>query len=264
MHASRRQELIIRRIEAEGSVKTADLVSEFSVTNETVRKDLAALSAAKRLIRVHGGATRLSDARFDLPLPARQTVNREAKAQVARAAAQLVEPNDVIFMDASSTVLSMADYLPDIPLTVLTNAHHVIVALGGRSHFDLICTGGQYEARSRSYVGAIAEDALRRFMIKKLFVGVDGLDSEMGASEVNPGQAVLKERLIPRADQVCVVCDSSKLGRKSPFIFCESSHIDILITDSRAETAQLEAFRGRGLRILQGQLPGLEFQERDV
>ncbi|MFP4157079.1 MAG: DeoR family transcriptional regulator [Opitutales bacterium] len=79
-------------MEAEGSVKTADLVRKFAVTNETVRKDLEALSAAKRLIRVHGGATRLSDARFDLPLPARQTVNRSAKSAVARAAAQLVDP----------------------------------------------------------------------------------------------------------------------------------------------------------------------------
>jgi DeoR/GlpR family transcriptional regulator of sugar metabolism len=251
MHLNRRQELIIRRIEAEGSVKTADLVREFKVTNETIRKDLESLSVAKRLIRVHGGATRLSDARFDLPLPARQTVNREAKAVVAQAAAQLVEPNDTIFLDASSTVLAIADFLPEVPLTILTNAHHVIVALGGRSDCDLICTGGSYEARSRSYVGAMAEDALRRFVIKKLFVGVDGLDPHFGASEVNPGQAVLKERLIPRAEEVCVVCDASKLGRKSPFIFCQTDTIDTLVTNEQVDPTLIREFERDGLRIIQ-------------
>lgn len=251
MHLNHRQELIIRRLEAEGSVKTADLVKAFKVTNETIRKDLEALSAAKRLIRVHGGATRLSDARFDLPLPARQTVNREAKIAVARAAAQLVEPNDTIFLDASSTVLTMADYLPEIPLTILTNAHHVIVALGGRSDCDLICTGGNYEARSRSYVGAMAEDALRRFVIKKLFLGADGLDHRFGASEVNPGQAVLKERLIHRAEAVCVVCDSSKLGRKSPFIFCQPGQIDTLVTDDNADPALLRELASDGMHIIE-------------
>jgi DeoR/GlpR family transcriptional regulator of sugar metabolism len=254
MLLSHRQESIIRRIEVEGSVKTADLVREFSVTNETIRKDLETLSAAKRLIRVHGGATRLSDARFDLPLPARQTVNREAKVAVARAAAQLIEPNDTVFLDASSTVLAMTDFIPEIPLTVLTNAHHVVVALGGRKDCDLICTGGNYEARSRSYVGAMAEDALRRFVIKKLFVGADGLDHKFGASEVNPGQAILKERLIPRAEEVCVVCDASKLGRKSPFIFCQPGQIHSLITDSQADPSLLRELESSSLQIIKAKL----------
>ncbi len=241
----------MRRIEAEGSVKTTDLMAAFGVTNETVRKDLSALSEAKRLIRVHGGATRLSDARFDLPLPARQTVNREAKRAVARTAAALIEPNDTIFLDASSTALAMADYLAEIPVTLLTNAHHIIVALGGRSDCDLICTGGNYEARSRSYVGAMAEDALRKFVIKKCFLGVDGLDPTMGASEVNPGQAVLKERLIPRAETVYVICDSSKLGRKSPFIFAQLDQIDVLITDAQADADRLREFEAAGIQIIQ-------------
>jgi len=255
MLPSQRQEFILRRIEADGSVKSVDLAREFSVTNETIRKDLEALEEAKRVIRIHGGATRVTDTRHDLPLPARQSVNRFEKSIVARAAAQLIEPNDTIFMDASSTVLTMTDYLPACPLTILTNAHHVIVALGGRQEYDLICTGGMYEERSRSYVGAMAEDALKRFLIKWLFVGVDGLHHEMGASEVNPGQAVLKERLIARAEQVCVVCDSTKLESKSPFIFASAQDIDVLVTDAKADPAILQLYEREGMRIVIADLP---------
>jgi DeoR/GlpR family transcriptional regulator of sugar metabolism len=256
MLPSQRQEFILRRIEAEGSVKSVELAREFTVTNETIRKDLEALEAAKRVIRIHGGATRLTDTRHDLPLPARQSVNRFEKTLVAKAAVQLIQPHDTIFLDASSTALMMADYLPACPLTILTNAHHVIVALGGRQDYDLICTGGMYEERSRSYVGAMAEDALKRFVIKWLFMGVDGLDHEMGASEVNPGQAVLKERLIPRAENVCVVCDSSKLGKKSPFIFASLQDLDALVTDANADPGILKLYESEGIRVLIASVPG--------
>lgn len=255
MLPSQRQEFILRRIEAEGSVKSIELAREFYVTNETIRKDLESLANAKRIIRIHGGATRVTDARHDLPLPARQSVNRFEKSIVAKAAVQLIEPNDTIFMDASSTVLTMTDYIPMVPLTILTNAHHVIVALGGRQEYDLICTGGMYEERSRSYVGAMAEDALKRFVIKWLFVGVDGLHHVLGASEVNPGQAVLKERLIPRAENVCVVCDSSKLEKKSPFIFAAARSLDVLVTDANADPGILKLYESEGIRLIVAELP---------
>ncbi|WP_309399137.1 DeoR/GlpR family DNA-binding transcription regulator [Cerasicoccus maritimus] len=248
MSPQQRKETILRRIERVGEVRSLDLAKDLQVTPETIRKDLELLASENRIIRTHGGATRATDVHHDLPLPARQWVNREEKIIVAREAAKLVQPNDIIFLDASSTVLLIAEYLPEMPLTVLTNAHHVVVALGGRSQCDLICTGGNYEARSRSYVGAMAEDALKRFAIKWLFLGVDGLHPQFGASEVNPGQAVLKERLLPRAERVCIVCDSTKLGRKSPFIFAQTNQFDTLVTDDQASEEDLQHYRNAGIR----------------
>jgi len=253
-----RQELILRKIETNGMVKSIQLAKEFKVTNETIRKDLEALANDKHIIRLHGGATRVSDTRYDLPLPARQAVNRYEKSIVAHEATKLIEPNATVFLDASSTVLMMTEFLPKVPLTVLTNAHHVIVALGGKTHCNLICTGGNYEEKSRSYVGAMAEDSLKRYVIEWLFMGVDGLHHDLGASEVNPGQAVLKERLIPRAQNVCIVCDSSKLGKKSPFIFASVRKIDYLITDDKADEAQLNLFRSENIKIIQAHIPNEE------
>ena len=39
----------MRRIDAEGSVKSAELAESFGVPNETIRKDLEALAEAKRV-----------------------------------------------------------------------------------------------------------------------------------------------------------------------------------------------------------------------
>lgn len=250
MLPAERQAAILRRIEIEGVVRTLGLARDFGVTDETIRKDIQELAAARKILRIHGGATRATDTRHDLPLPERTSLNRLEKAAVAREACKLIQPRDTVFFDASSTVLMMADYLADQPVTVLTNAHHVVVALGGRPHCDLICTGGAYEERSRSYVGPIAEEALKRFVIRWMFVGVDGLHSRRGASEVNPGQAILKERVIPRAENVCVVCDHTKLERTSPFLFAQLDQLDVLVTDERAPADALRRFEDQGVRII--------------
>lgn len=96
---------------------------------------------------------------------------------------------------------------------------------------------------------------MKRFVIKWLFVGADGLHHEFGASEVSPGQAVLKERLITRAERVCVVCDSSKLEKKSPFIFASVPQLDVLVTDAKADPGMLKLYESEGIRVVVASVP---------
>lgn len=258
MLPSQRHQAIIDQLETDGSVRTIALAQQFKVTDETIRHDLDALAEAGRLVRVHGGATRGYGVHHELPLPERAALHRREKNLIALEAAKLIQPRDTAFFDASSTVLAMTQHLGAEPVTILTNAHHVVVALGGRPNCDLICTGGNYEERSRSYVGPGAEEALRRFVIRWMFVGLDGLHPEFGASEFNPGQAVLKERLIPRAENVCVVADHSKLDRTTPFLFAQADQIDVLITDAAAPADVVARFEAKGVRVVIAREPAAQ------
>jgi len=217
---------------------------------ETVRTDLIQLEDAGKLRRVRGGAQRLESNLSGLPLPEREALNREEKAVIARTACTLIRPRDTIFMDASSTVLTMTQFFPEFEVNVLTNANHVVVSLGGRANVDVICTGGDYEERSRSYTGILAEHAVQRYYLQWMFIGLDGVDSVRGASEFNPGQAHLKERIIPMAEKVCVLADHTKLERKSPFFFAYPKQISLLLTDSGADPEVLEKFRNQGIGII--------------
>lgn len=250
MIASERQRLILHRVHAEGFVRNYDLATEFDVSDETIRKDLAALEALGRLVRTHGGASRPEPDRFDLPLPERTAINEREKDIIAAVAADLVSPRETIFMDASSTVLRLADQLPHIPLTVVTNAHHIVVGLAGRSELTLVCTGGMYENSSRSYTGAMAEDASKRFVIRSAFLGVDAIDPQRGAMDVNHGHGVLKERLLERVDRVIVLADSSKLGARSAYRFADVKDIDILVTDAGADPEMVAAFEAQGVKVI--------------
>ena len=245
-----RHNQILAHLGAKGSVKNKELKDLLGASEETIRQDLIYLENRGELRRVHGGAAPSGNSRYRLPLPEREALNRDDKISIAKKACSLIKERDTIFLDASSTVLTMTSFFPEGEATVITNANHVIVSLSSRHDVDLICTGGDYERRSRSYTGRLAEDGLQRFLIQKMFLGVDGIDSKRGASELNDGQARLKEHIIPLAEEVIVLADASKLERQSSFFFGRLRDIDTLITTRPKDPKILDRFRREGVHVI--------------
>jgi len=245
-----RHQRILEVLAIDGSSSVERFSQDFDVSMETVRKDLVYLEAHGKLRRIRGGASRARSDSLNLPLPERASFNRVEKAAIARAACKLIEPRQAVFLDGSSTVLTMTEFFPEIEATVLSNASHVVVALGERPRLHLVCTGGEYEARSRSYTGVLAEESMSRYLIQILFVGVNGFDLERGASEINPGQARLKEKLVSLAEKVCVLADHTKLNTRSAFFFARPSDVDILITDELASLEVVDRIRQLGITVI--------------
>lgn len=246
-----RQQKILQHLQEFGSIRTMDIATLLNVTDETVRKDFEALEKRGYLIRVHGGATRPLKIREEISLTERQLKNREEKTAIAREAARRIQPNETIFLDASSTVLTLTEFLPDYPLTIVTNALNVFSALDGRPNLDLICTGGLYDSRSRSFIGLIAEQSLRRFNIHRMFFSGSGLHLDRGISETNNRQAVFKERVVACAEDVVFLADHTKLGQKAAFFFAQASDLTCLITDGHADKKILSDLSGSGVEVIE-------------
>jgi DeoR family transcriptional regulator, L-fucose operon activator len=245
-----RQQKILLQLNESGNIRTMDVAALLNVTDETVRKDFEALEKRGDLIRVHGGATRPLKIREEISLTERQMKNREEKTAIAREAARRIQPNETIFLDASSTVLTLTEFLPDFPITILTNALNVFTALEGRPNMDLICTGGLYDARSRSFIGLIAEQALRRFNIHRMFFSGSGLHLDRGISETNNRQAVFKERVVACAEDVVFLADHTKLGQKAAFFFAQVSDLSCLITNAKADEKILSDLSSSGVEVI--------------
>ena len=253
MLAIDRQRRILDHLHGAGSLRTTDTATLLGVTDETVRKDFEVLEKRGELIRIHGGASRPERIKEEQPFTERQAVRREEKLVIARLAAGRIQANETIFLDASSTVLTLTEFLPDVPLTVLTNALNVVTALADRPNLDLICTGGTFDARSRSFTGLIAENSLKRYNIHRMFFSGNGLHLERGASERNSLQAAFKERVIASAEDVVMLADASKLGQKSAFFFGEVADLSCLITDAAADPSFIGALEARGVEVLRGE-----------
>jgi len=230
--AHQRQAEILKRLTDSGGARVAVLARDLRVTEETIRRDLDKLEQAGRLVRTHGGALLVPETSRDLSFETRQTANHEAKVAIARMAVRLVSPGDVIALDASSTVHELALALPDIPLTVVTNSLPATVRLAARTHLRVIATGGTLDRPSGSWVGSLAEHALDRLNIQKVFLSSKGVDFERGLSEVDDAQARVKRRMLDLAAERYLLVDSSKFGVRSVVPLARLDEVHAVLTDA--------------------------------
>ena len=94
MFAEERQAEIAELVLTTRRVNGADLARRFDVTMETVRRDLAALEAAGRLRRVHGGAVSADQSTSDeKAISSRKHLNTPEKRRIAQAAFEEEPPS---------------------------------------------------------------------------------------------------------------------------------------------------------------------------
>ncbi len=249
MLARQRHRVILGMLDNQPSLRTMELAKLFDVTDETIRRDLEFLDSEGKLIRTHGGALRI-ERRSQMPLQERLKENQEAKQSIAKKALQYIKKGETIFLDASSTVLALAECLPDIRLTVITNAHDVVSPLLDKQNIEIITTGGRFDRTSHSYGGLTAMNMLKKFAIDKIFFSSGGMDMERGASDVAEIHAEFKENLIPLCAKRILLIDGSKLSVRAPRFFCPFELVDVMITDPTADQSIVDRLKTSGVNVI--------------
>ena len=173
------------------------------------------------------------------------------KRAIAKAAVELIEPNDSIIIASGTTVQYFAREInvEQGRLTVITSALNVASVLSKSSRIEVIQLGGIIRGSSLSAVGCDAERMLENFTGSKLFIGVDGIDPEHGLSTTDLLEANLNRAMIYSAQKTIVLCDSSKFDRRGFSRICSIDEIDQIITDSGISQHMLSTLRGRGIEV---------------
>jgi DeoR/GlpR family transcriptional regulator of sugar metabolism len=250
MLAIERQRQILSMLSKSGAVTTVKTAHILAVSEETVRRDFEKLEADGQLYRKHGGAISSNDSHRDLSLSSREVANVAEKEIIARLALEQIQAGDTIFFDASSTVFHLASHLPNIEVTVLTNALKMAIELTSRTAVQVILIGGTVNQRSLSCQGTLADQTLEYYHVQKAFMSCRGLDPKRGLSEANAEQAGLKRKIINLADQTILLADHTKTGVKSSYFFAKLEDINILITDRKPGAAVKHALQKNGGKLI--------------
>jgi DeoR/GlpR family transcriptional regulator of sugar metabolism len=216
-------------------VLASDLVAEFGVSPDTVRRDLRELDEAGALRRVHGGALPRRGDTDALPVRARRAP--EAKASIARRAAGIVRDGQVVLLDGGTTTLELAHALPErLQATVVTNSLPIALELAeGHPGIETVVIGGMVRSRSRVTVGAAAVAALHDIRADVLSLGVCGLHPEIGVSVEDPEEREGNRAMIAGAAEVVGLVDHDKLGTALPFVVAPLTEVTKLVTDAADE-----------------------------
>jgi DeoR/GlpR family transcriptional regulator of sugar metabolism len=227
-----RQDEILKELDEKGHVLVQDLCEKLNVSSVTIRKDLNYLESLGLLFRNHGGASKQVRYAYEKNVGEKESINVEAKQDIAKAALSLIQENDCIILASGTTMHYLARMLVNFgPLTVLTSSLRVAIELCNNPNINIIQLGGEVRKSSTSIVGSISEGILKQFSCNKLFLGVDGIDSEFGISTSNAAEAHLNQIMMECADQTVILADSSKLNKKGFGKIAALDQVDYLITD---------------------------------
>lgn len=244
MYAEERQLFILELARREGRVDAGMLAEQLSVSAETIRRDLSALERQGALRRTHGGAIPIQRLGFDPVLVTRASARVEEKTRIGQAAVTYLPAEGSILIDGGSTTAALAESIPgDRPLTVLTVALPIALALAGKDNLTVLMPGGAIRRRSLCLVGPWAERDLSEVCVDTVFIGTNGLSVERGLTTSDQSEAVTKQAMIKAARRVVLLCDHSKVGADDFYRFASLSQVDVLITDSGLDPDLAEDLR---------------------
>lgn len=232
MNNVERHQYIIKEVNQKGHVSVVELCESLGVSSVTIRKDLQFLEDSGLVYRTHGGVTKHNPYQTDRSVIEKEKLHEREKIEIAKAAAKFITTNDSVIIGSGTTTQFFArEIFPLGHLTIVTSALNVTLELLKHPNVEVIQLGGTVRHTSSSVTGQYAMHVLDQFFCSKLFLGVDGIDLEYGISTTSAQEALLNQKMISVTQQVIVLADSSKFGRKSFGKITDFSNIDVIISN---------------------------------
>jgi DeoR family transcriptional regulator of aga operon len=248
-----RRRRILEILEKQERVTVAELSERFGVSAVTARADLDRLAEHGQLIRSHGGGLMRVTPQLDLPIKVKASLHHEQKVRIGAAAADLVQDGDTVILDSGTTTMEVARALRRrafASLTIITNAITVAMELAEQPHVRMVVLGGIARPPSLSLVGPHAEQLLAEVRADRLFLGVDGFDTDAGMTTPDILEAQLNALMIKVSRETTVVADATKFARRSLSRIAGIEAVDRIITDDRIDPGMVATLRARDLEVI--------------
>ncbi|MBA3873910.1 MAG: substrate-binding domain-containing protein [Anaerolineae bacterium] len=176
---------------------------------------------------------------------------KELRRIIGKFAASLVNDGETIILDTGSTTNYMAQFLRQRKsLTVITNSHDIFNQLHSSPDIILVLTGGQYDPKSRSFVGRGAHLMLRDMRADKAFIVAGGVSAGFGISSVTLLEAEVRREMIDASREMIVLADHTVLQNESNFRVTSLEHVDTLITDAGIRASQSLELSQLGIKVM--------------
>jgi DeoR/GlpR family transcriptional regulator of sugar metabolism len=249
MLTSQRKSLILDILRRDGQVIAKRVAESFSLSEDTIRRDLRDMAAEGLLNRVHGGAMPISP---DLPdFSTRKDVSLEAKQRLGAKAASLVTAGQMIFLDGGTTTAQIARHLPrNIGLTVVTHSPTIAAELEHHPTVEVVLIGGRLYKHSMVATGAVAMAAISLLRPDIFFLGVTAAHPVHGLSTGDFEEAAIKRHIAGGSARTYVLLTQEKLDRVSSCQVLPIAGVSGLIVPGEAAEVRLQPYRGLNAAIL--------------
>ena len=244
-----RKQAIMDLLVEQGAVDLDDLSERFGVSRMTIHRDLDDLEQAGVLRKMRGGATIEAGNQFESDFRFRERQEADAKARMAAAAFDLIEPGMTVMINDGSMAAVLGAMLPKKrPLTVITNNAAIIEALKSESGITLIALGGVFSAKFNGYFGVVTEDALSRLRADLAFISAPAVSGTL-AFHMDDNVIRAKRAMIAASSRTCLLVNHHRFNRSALHVLADLTDFNLVITDDEPEAGAREAFRHAGIAL---------------
>jgi len=249
MLTSQRKNLILDMLRREGQVVAKRAAEEFSLSEDTIRRDLREMAAEGLLRRVHGGAMPVAP---DLPdFSARRAVSSDVKQRLGAKAAGMVREGQTIFLDGGTSTAEIARALPrDFAFTIVTHSPTIAAELEHHPTADVILIGGRLYKHSMVATGAAAMAQIALMRPDIFFLGITAAHPVRGLSTGDFEEAAIKRHIAACSAETITLVTAEKLDAVSPHVIMPVSALSGMIVQEGIEEERMAPYRALDVEIV--------------
>jgi DeoR family glycerol-3-phosphate regulon repressor len=249
MAQNSRQQQILDLVRQRGFMSIEALADHFSVTPQTIRRDINQLTDRELLQRYHGGAG-LPSSVENIAYQTRQVQFLEEKRRIAQLTARHIPDDASIFINIGTTTEEVARaLLRHRGLRIITNNLHVASIMSQNDGFEVIVAGGVVRGRDRGIVGETTIDFLGQFKADFGIIGISGIDVDGSLLDFDHREVRASKCIIANSSQVFLVSDHSKFGRNPMVRLGNLRDLDAFFTDCTPAAAICELLEESDVRL---------------
>jgi len=237
---SNRHEKIISLINKSGFATVEEMARLYSVTPQTIRRDINFLDEEGYVSRYHGGAGPSSSTE-NLAYRYRRELLYEEKKKIAATVASIIPDKSSLFINIGTTTEHVANALSNhYKLRIITNNLNVAAIMSKNENFEVIVAGGIVRSKDGGITGESAVKCIKQFKVDIGIIGISGIDLDGTLLDFDFREVHVARTIIENSRKVFLVADHSKFGRNAMVKLGNIREIDTLITDKKPPEQLLE------------------------
>ena len=209
----------------------AELCRIFFVSEPTMRRSLASLAAAGKLLRTHGGAAWKNEPGENLPLAFREREHSDAKVTIGRKCLSLIPDGATIMTDGSSSAMALLRELDAKKGVIVVTNNAKAALILAETGVKTFVTGGELSHDTCAYTGAQAESFVRMFNADICFFSVRTLTPSGDLTDNAIADNYVRRAMMARSKKRVLMLSSKKLGDACLNTLCTLDDVDFVVSE---------------------------------
>lgn len=228
-----RHRQIVALIQEQGYLSVEKLAKHFTVTTQTIRRDINKLCNERLLERHHGGAGPVSNSK-NIAYQTRQKLCQQEKEIIARQLVKHIPDHASVFLNIGTTTEEIAKALLNHNhLRVITNNLNVVHILSANDNIEVIIAGGIVRNYDNGVTGDATIDFINQFKFDFGIIGISGIDEDGTLLDFDFNEVRVTRAIIEQSRKIFLATDHTKFGRNAMVCLTNIETIDALFTDQK-------------------------------